>query len=69
MKQIQKLYTKEKSKHKESKTYVVSRSFNSAMGRKSGRNVKMVDARTRADTRNSKFKKKSKGGKGQRKGK
>jgi hypothetical protein len=30
MKQIKKLYTKEKAKHKEEKTYVVNRSFNSS---------------------------------------
>jgi hypothetical protein len=34
------------------------------MGKKSGRNVKMVDARLRADTRNAKIKSKKKGGKG-----
>ena len=34
------------------------------MGKKSGRNVKMVDARLRSDTRNSKIKSKKKGGKG-----
>lgn len=52
MKQIQKMYTKEKAKHKEEKSYVVNRTFNSAMGKKAGRNIKMVDARMRADTRN-----------------
>lgn len=34
------------------------------MGKKAGRNVKMVDARMRADTRNQKIKSKKKGGKG-----
>ena len=34
------------------------------MGNKAGRKVKMVDARLRADTRNKKMMKKSKGGKG-----
>jgi len=34
------------------------------MGKKAGRNIKMVDSRLRADTRNSKIKKKKKGGKG-----
>jgi hypothetical protein len=43
------MYTKEKAKHKEEKSYVVNRTFNSVMGKKSGRNVKMVDARLRAD--------------------
>lgn len=64
MRQIQKLYKKEKQKHKEEKAYVVNRSFNSSMGKKAGRNVKMVDARMRADTRNQKMKKKGKGGRG-----
>jgi len=36
------------------------------MGKKTGRNVKMVDKRSRADVRNAKLKKKSKGGKGGR---
>ena len=35
------------------------------MGKKAGRGVKMVDARLRSDTRNSKIKSKKKGGKGQ----
>jgi len=38
------------------------------MGKKAGRNVKMVDARLRADNRNKKMKKKSKGGKGKSRG-
>lgn len=63
MRQIQKMYTKEKAKHKEEKTYVVNRRVTSTMGAKAGRNVKMVDARLRADTRNQR-KKKSKGGNG-----
>jgi hypothetical protein len=61
------MYTKEKAKHKEEKTYVVNRAFNSSMGKKAGRNVKMVDSRMRADTRNERIKKKGKGGKGKRK--
>lgn len=64
MRQIQKMYTKEKAKHKEEKSYVVNRRATSTMGTKVGRNVKMVDSRMRADTRNQKNKKKSKGGKG-----
>lgn len=64
MRQIKQLYNKEKAKHKEEKSYVVNRTFSSAMGNKAGRNVKMVDARLRADNRNKKMKKKSKGGKG-----
>jgi AdoMet-dependent rRNA methyltransferase SPB1 len=64
MRQIKKLYSKEKEKHKEEKSYVVNRTHNSSMGNKAGRLVKMVDARLRADNRNKKMKKKSKGGKG-----
>ena len=58
------MYKKEKEKHQEEKSYVVNRSFNTAMGKKAGRNVKMVDARLRADSRNQKIKSKKKGGKG-----
>lgn len=64
MRQIQKMYSKEQAKHKEEKTYVVNRRVTSTMGAKAGRNVKMVDARMRADTRNLKHKKKKKGGQG-----
>jgi len=70
MRQIQKMYSKEKSKHKEEKNYVVNRAFSSTMGKKSGRNVKMVDARMRKDQRNEKFRaKKGKGGRSKSKGK
>jgi hypothetical protein len=58
------LYKKEKAKHKEEKSYVVNRNFNTSMGKKAGRGVKMVDARLRSDTRNSKIKSKKKGGEG-----
>lgn len=64
MRAIQKLYKKEQAKHLEQKSYVVNRTFNSSMGKKVGRNVKMVDARLRADTRNEKLRSKKKGGKG-----
>lgn len=57
MRQIQKMYAKEKSKHKEEKKYVVNRSFNSVQGKKSSRGTKMVDARLRADTHKGKQKK------------
>lgn len=50
MKQIQKMYIKEKSKHKEEKNYVVNRTFSSVQGRKAGRGTKMVDSRLKADT-------------------
>ena len=59
MKQIQKMYRKEKDKHKEEKTYVVNRSFSNTQGRKTARNVKVVDARLRKDQRNDKRKAKS----------
>jgi len=64
MRQIKKMYNKEKTKHKEEKTYVVNRSFNTSQGRKAGRGVKMVDSRLRADTRNAKLNKKKQGKKG-----
>lgn len=64
MRQIKKMFTKEKAKHQEEKSYVVNRSFNNAGGRKTARGVKMVDARLKNDMRNSKIKKKKKGGKG-----
>lgn len=66
MRQIKKMYNKEKSKHKEQKTYVVNRSFNTSQGKKAGRNVKMVDSRLRADTRNAKLNRKKGGKKGGR---
>ena len=49
MRTIQKLYKKEKAKHVEEKSYVVNRTFNSSMGKKTARGVKMVDARLRAE--------------------
>lgn len=58
------MYKKEKEKHKEEKSYVVNRTHTSVQGKKAGRNVKMVDARLRADSRNMKIKSKKKGGKG-----
>lgn len=63
MKQIQKLYRKEKEKHKETKTYVVNRAFQAAGPKKGGRLVKNVDRRMRKDQRNDKYRaKKKKGG-------
>ena len=64
MKQIQKLYRKEKNKHKETKNYVVNRSFNATGPSKNSRLIKHVDARMRRDTRNEKFRAKKKGKKG-----
>ena len=54
------------AKHKEEKKYIVNKKVNSAQGLKAGRNVRVVDRRYKADTRNQKLKKKSKGGKGLR---
>ena len=56
MKQIQKMYRKEKEKHKEEKTYIVNRTVSSMAGKKAGRGMKMVDKRLRKDQRNDKFK-------------
>ena len=65
MKQIQKLYRKEKDKHKEVKQYVVNRSFQSGPGKKGGRLIKNVDRRMRKDERNTKYKaKRNKGSRG-----
>ena len=65
MKQIQKLYRKEKDKHKETTSYVVNRTFQSSGPKKGGRLVKNVDSRMRKDARNDKFKaRKNKGKKG-----
>ena len=55
------MYRKEKDKHKESKSYVVSRSFSSSGPKKGGRLVKNVDARMRKDQRNDKFRGKKAG--------
>lgn len=60
MKQIQKLYRKEKDKHKEVKNYVVSRNFSSSGPKKGGRLTKNVDARMRKDQRNDKYRAKGK---------
>lgn len=43
------MYSREKAKHKEEKSYVVNRTFQSAGGRKAGRNIKMVDSRLKKD--------------------
>jgi len=51
MRQIQKLYKKEKAKNKEEKKYVVSRNFNNIGGGKTPRNTKAVDKRMKKDRR------------------
>lgn len=56
MRQIQKLYKKEKAKNKEEKSYVVSRNFNNVGGGKTPRNVKAVDRRMKKDRRATKAK-------------
>ena len=53
------MYNKEKAKHKEEKSYVVNRSFNTSQGLKTGRNVKMVDRRMKKETRANKRQAKS----------
>lgn len=67
MRQIQKLYKKEKAKHKEEKNYVVSRNFSNIGGAKTPRNTKAVDKRMKKDRRADKARmkrnKKSGGGK------
>ena len=72
MRQIQSLYKKEKSKHKETKDYIVNKAFKSTGSAKAGRNTKYVDARMKKDLRRDKHKnqrdKKNKG-KGSAKGK
>jgi len=55
------MYRKEKDKHKETKSYVVSRSFSSSGPKKGGRLVKNVDARMRKDQRNDKYRGKKAG--------
>lgn len=70
MKQIQKLYKKEKAKHKEEKRYVVSRNFNNVGSSKTPRGTKAVDKRMKKDRRAQKAKAKrdkKKGGGGRRK--
>mmetsp|Transcript_46789 Transcript_46789/g.61896 ORF Transcript_46789/g.61896 Transcript_46789/m.61896 type:complete len:203 (+) Transcript_46789:1979-2587(+) len=65
MKQIQKLYRKEKEKHKEEKQYVLNRAFQASGPKKGGRLVKNVDRRMRKDERNERFRsRKNKGKKG-----
>jgi AdoMet-dependent rRNA methyltransferase SPB1 len=51
MKQIQRLYKKEKAKHKEEKKYVVSRNFNNVGNSKTPRGTKAVDKRMKKDKR------------------
>ena len=43
------MYAKEKSKHKEEKTYIVNKSFKTSQGGKTSRNVKVVDSRLKKD--------------------
>lgn len=51
MRQIEKLYKKEKNKLKETKSYVVSRNFRNVGKAKQGRNMKFVDKRMKKETR------------------
>jgi len=56
MKQIEKLYKKEKSKHKEEKKYVVTRNINSSGKARVARGTKMVDSRMKKDVKREKAK-------------
>ncbi len=68
MKQIQRLYKKEKAKHKEEKKYVVSRNFNNIGSNKTPRGTKAVDKRMKKDRRMEKARmKRDKKGGGRRK--
>jgi len=59
MKEIQKMYSKQLKKKKETKKYVVNKSFSAPQGKmKSVRGVKVVDSRMRADKRSKGIKKK-----------
>jgi AdoMet-dependent rRNA methyltransferase SPB1 len=67
MRQIEKLYKKEKSKMKEEKEYVVNRNFSHFGKSKVPRNMKVVDKRLKKDQKNKKLqdkKSKQKGGRG-----
>ena len=54
MRQIEKLYRKEKDKFKEDKKYVVNRNFNRSGKGRNSRNVKMVDKRLKKDVKKQK---------------
>jgi hypothetical protein len=56
MRQIQKLYRKEKSKLKEEKKYIVTKNVHQASKGKTARNVKVVDKRMRKDLKINKAK-------------
>merc|ERR1712087_97969 len=55
-KEVEKLYQKKLTVKKESKKLVVGRKFQAGSGGKKGKNIKMVDARTRSDSRGDKRK-------------
>ena len=57
MRQIQKLYKKEKAKMKEDKKYIVNKNFNTGGGKsKVARNTKLVDKRMKKDIKLEKAK-------------
>lgn len=56
MRQIQKLYKKEKAKQKEDKQYVVSKNFSNVGKSKIPRHMKVVDKRMRKDLKHNKAK-------------
>jgi len=65
MRQIQKLYKKEKSKMKEEKKYMVSKNFSHIGKSKVPRHIKVVDRRMKKDLKiqKARAKKAKKGGK------
>jgi len=69
MRQIQKLYTKEKTKMKEDKKYVVSKNFSHIGKSKVPRHMKVVDSRMKKDLRIQKDRAKKSGKKGGKGGK
>jgi len=68
--EVEKLYKKKLTVKKESKKLVVGRAFQAGSGGKKGKNIKMVDRRTRSDTQGDKRKasREKAGVKGGRKG-
>lgn len=59
MRQIEKLYKREKNKQKEEKKYVVTRNIHQSGKVRVARNVKMVDSRMRKDLKRDKAKKRA----------
>lgn len=62
MRQIQKLYRKEKNRFKEEKKYVVNKNFSTVGSKSAPRGVKLVDKRLKKDQRKQKHMSKRGGG-------